>query len=140
VITALDTNVIVTFLDRSQVLDDSIQFALDAATAISDLVIAAPVYAELLALPGRNDAALDRFLADTDIRVDWTLEEQVWRLAGKAHQSYVARRRSQRIAVPRRILADFLIGAHALTNGYTLLTLDQRHYRAAFPKLKLQKL
>lgn len=38
---------------------------------------------------------------------------------------------------PRRILADFLIGAHALTNGYALLTLDKSGFRSAFPALKL---
>ena len=37
--------------------------------------------------------------------------------------------------LPRRILADFLIGAHALRNGFPLLTLDDRIYRAAFPGL-----
>jgi predicted nucleic acid-binding protein len=36
---------------------------------------------------------------------------------------------------PRRILADFLIGAHALVKGYTLLTLDEGMYRAAYPRL-----
>lgn len=35
----------------------------------------------------------------------------------------------------RRILADFLIGAHALVKGYTLLTLDEGMYRAAYPRL-----
>jgi predicted nucleic acid-binding protein len=135
--TAIDTNIIVAFLDRSLALDARIEDALESAAATSTLLIAAPVYAELLALPGRADAFLDRFLADTEISVDWLLSEQVWRTAGKAHQAYVARRRVQRTPAPRRLLTDFLIGAHALTHGYSLLTLDQRHYRAAFPKLKL---
>ena len=38
-------------------------------------------------------------------------------------------------AGPRRILADFLIGAHALEGGHTLLTLDDHLYRKAFPRL-----
>ena len=37
----------------------------------------------------------------------------------------------------RRILADFLIGAHALHNGFSLLTLDDRLYRAAFRRLAI---
>ena len=38
---------------------------------------------------------------------------------------------------PRRILADFLIGAHALDRGASLATMDEEHYRTAFPKLDL---
>lgn len=137
--TAIDTNVIVTFLDSSQALDQSIDNAINAAYTTSDLVISGPVYAELLALPGRVEPVLDRFLDDTGIRVEWELPEAAWRLAGKAHHAYTLRRRSHRAPAPRRILTDFLIGAYALVNGYTLLTLDQRNYRAAFPKLKIQK-
>src|SRR5207302_3822625 len=55
--------------------------------------------------------------------------------AGRAFQQYVARRRKQLDSGPRRILADFLIGAHALHHGFRLLTLDDRLYRAAFPRL-----
>jgi predicted nucleic acid-binding protein len=38
---------------------------------------------------------------------------------------------------PRRILADFLIGAHAPTSQTKLLTLDTRSYRVAFQTLEL---
>jgi predicted nucleic acid-binding protein len=98
------------------------------------------VYAELRGFRGRTEGYLDHLLADTYIHVDWDLDEEVWRVAGTANQAFSERRRRQNLGGPRRILADFLIGAHALVNGYTLLTLDQRHYRAAFPKLKLQKI
>jgi predicted nucleic acid-binding protein len=40
----------------------------------------------------------------------------------------------------RRILADFLIGAYAAVHRYRLLTLDQRLYRAAFPKREIAPL
>ena len=53
----------------------------------------------------------------------------------QAFKGYVERRRKARDPGARRILADFLIGAHAAVNGYRLLTLDDRVYRAAFPKL-----
>ena len=46
--------------------------------------------------------------------------------------------RKQRDSGARRILADFLIGAHAHTRGYRLLTLDERLYKAAFPTLRLE--
>jgi predicted nucleic acid-binding protein len=57
-----------------------------------------------------------------------------------AFQAYAARRRRHGEAGPRRTLADFVIGAHALQNGFRLLTLDDRIYRAAFPTLKIASL
>jgi predicted nucleic acid-binding protein len=33
--------------------------------------------------------------------------------------------------------ADFVIGAHALVKGYTLLTLDEGMYRTAYPRLRI---
>ena len=81
---------------------------------------------------------MDSFLEDTAIAVDWDLDEAVWRIAGRAFQAYAERRRKQRASGTRGILADFLIGAHAQTRGYRLLTLDERIYRAAFPKLTIE--
>jgi predicted nucleic acid-binding protein len=51
---------------------------------------------------------------------------------------YAERRHKQRDTGVRRILADFLIGAHADVRGYRLLTLDERLYRAAFPSLTIE--
>jgi hypothetical protein len=91
-----------------------------------------------MAAPGRTETFLNSFLEDTGVAVDWNLDEDVWRSAGRAFQSYAERRRKQRDSGSRRILADFLIGAHAFTRGYRLLTLDERLYRAAFPSLTIQ--
>jgi predicted nucleic acid-binding protein len=78
---------------------------------------------------------LDEFLARTGISVDWDLEPAIWRAAGRAFQLYASRRHKRGEGQPRRILADFLIGAHAQERGYRLLTLDDRLYRSAFPRL-----
>jgi predicted nucleic acid-binding protein len=69
--------------------------------------------------------------------VEWELGERVWRTAGAAFQGYAARRRKQKGAEVRRILADFVIGAHAQVNGYKLLTLDAGVYAACFPQLAI---
>lgn len=135
--TAIDTNVLIALWNEDDALNTQARVALDAALEQGSLVIAAPVYAELLALPARSEAFLDGFFEQTSILVDWELSEGIWKRAGRAFQSYVARRKMQRDSGPRRILADFLIGAHAIQNGYALLTLDERLYRAAFPKLTL---
>ena len=135
--TAIDSNILVALWGTDDALNLTARSALDAAWHRGKLVIAAPVYTELLAFPGRTEAFLDSFLAETGIIVDWHLDESIWRTAGRAHQGYVARRRKHREAGPRRILADFLIGAHALARGYRLLTLDSKLYRSAFPRLNV---
>ncbi|SRR6266545_2214897 len=139
-ITAIDTNIIVALWDQDDRLSQAAQSALDAALAHGGLTIAAPVFAELLACPGRDETFLDSFLSDTAITVDWDVEEPTWRIAGRAFQAYAARRRKQRDTGPRRILADFVIGAHALHKGYQLLTIDDRIYRAAFPHLRIVRI
>ncbi|HEY4579548.1 MAG TPA: type II toxin-antitoxin system VapC family toxin [Candidatus Acidoferrales bacterium] len=135
--TAIDTNVLVALWNEDDALNTLARSALDAALGRGRLVISAPVFAELLAAPSRNEGFLDSFCQDTGISVDWELSEAIWRAAGRAFQTYANRRRSQRTSGPRRILADFLIGAHAVQRGYRLLTLDDRLYRAAFPRLSI---
>ena len=136
--TAIDTNVIIALWDRDASFSSAAQNTLEAAFNRGGLVIAAPVLAELLAAPGRTEAFVDAFLEDTAIAVDWNLDEMVWRAAGRAFQRYAERRRKQRDLGTRRILADFLIGAHAENRGYRLLTLDERIYQPAFPKLVIE--
>lgn len=136
--TAVDTNVVVALWDRDPALSLAAQNALEAAFHRGNLVAAAPVFAELLAAPGRTEAFVGSFFEETGIAVDWELEERVWRLAGRAFQTYAERRRKQQERGVRRIFADFLIGAHALSHGCRLLTLDDRLYRASFPALAIE--
>jgi predicted nucleic acid-binding protein len=135
--TAIDTNVLIALWNEDDDLNTLARSALDDALGRGSLVIAAPVFSELLASPSRTEAFLDSFCKETGIAVDWDLGEPIWRAAGHAFQHYVARRRRQRDSSPRRILAAFLIGAHASVKGFRLLTLDDRLYRAAFPRLTI---
>jgi len=135
--TAIDTNVIVALWDRDPSLSSAAQSALDAALGRGTLVTAGTVFAELMAASGRSESFLDSFFRETGINIDWALDESVWRTAGRAFQGYAARRRKQGDTGPRRILADFLIGAHAVEGGHSLLTLDDHLYRTAFPNLAL---
>jgi predicted nucleic acid-binding protein len=137
--TAIDTNVIVALWDPDTALSAAAQSALDSALRGGNLILAAPVFSELMAAPGRDERFLDLFLRDTGIAVDWDLDETTWRSAGRAYQAYSIERRKQRDHGPRRILADFLIGAHALRRGFRLLTLDDKIYRKAFPGLAIAR-
>jgi predicted nucleic acid-binding protein len=137
VTTVIDTNVIAALWDKDDALNSAARSALDAALGRGSLVVPAPVYAELMAFAGRTESFLDGFFRETGIAVAWHMEERVWRFAGQAFQSYAGRRRKQREPGPRRILADFLIGAYAARHNYSLLTLDEGIYRAAFPGLRI---
>lgn len=135
--TAIDSNVVAALLDRADSLNTTAKHALSAARTQGRLLISAPVYAELLASPTFTPQLLEEFLRHTSIEVDWHLSESMWRAAGDAFRSYAERRRKQSGGRPRRILADFLIGAHAAQNRFRLLSLDEGLYRAAFPRLDM---
>jgi predicted nucleic acid-binding protein len=135
--TAVDTNVFIALWYKDDALNTLARSAMDAAIARGSLVISAPVFAELQASPTRTEAFVEYFLKEAGIAVDWEIEEQTWRTAGRAFQAYARRRKRHGDSGPRRILADFLIGAHALRRGYHLLTLDDRIYSSAFPRLSI---
>jgi predicted nucleic acid-binding protein len=138
VTTAIDTNVIVGLWDAEETVRQAARRALDAALTRGEMVICGVVYAELIAAPGRTEAFVDQFCEQAGIRVEWELKERIWRTAGAAFQGYAVRRKKHRGLEPRRLLADFLIGAHALVNSYRLLTLDSGVYRASFPRLVIE--
>jgi predicted nucleic acid-binding protein len=136
--TAIDTNIIIALWDADPGTTLAARTALENAFHRGNLIVAAPVFAELLAAPARTEDFVNGFFGDTGIAVDWDLSEAVWRTAGRAFRGYAERRRKHRASVPRRILADFLIGAHAAAHGYRLLTLDEHLFRAAFPALSIE--
>lgn len=136
-ITAVDTNVFVALWDVEPATSLPARTALEAAYRRGNLIVAAPVFAELIAAPGRTETFVNAFFEDTGIAIDWELGERVWRSAGNAFRGYAERRRKHRDFGARRILANFLIGAHAALYDYRLLTLDVHLYRAAFPTLKI---
>lgn len=135
--TLLDTNVIIALWDNDPAVNGPARLALENALARGALAINGVVYGELLGYEGREEEFLERFLAKTGITVEWDLDEPIWRTAGRAFQAYASRRARSGSSKPRRILPDFLIGAHASKRGYTLLTLDLGHFRAAFPDMRI---
>ena len=135
--TSIDSNIIVALWWQADPLNSIATKMLHQAHQAGRLVASAPVYAELMGDPKRTEDGLSEFFLDTGIFIDWSLEERIWREAGRASRGYIQRRRLSGGQIPRRILTDFLIGAHALVRGYSLLTFDQRLYAAAFPALPI---
>lgn len=133
---AVDTNVFSALLSGEENAVFTMQAALEGMSAEGILVVSPVVYAELVA--GRSPEAVDHFFSEKGIEVDWLLGREVWRTAGSRYGAYAGARRRQRgDAGPRRILADFLIGAHALHMARGFLTSDTRIYNTYFPELRV---
>lgn len=137
---SIDSNVLATIWSKTDPLNGVTADALEEARDRAELIVCGFVYAELLAAQ-RSTELLDRWLRSAAITVDWEMDQDVFRSAGTAFSSYVERRRGVRTKdEPRRMLTDFLIGAHAEVRGYSVMTRDKRIFRAAFPKLPIVRL
>jgi predicted nucleic acid-binding protein len=135
-LTAIDTNVLLDIVEDDAGRAQSGLAALDAAARAGALIVAPAVYAELRAHPGWSAIDLDRYLSALGVHVDWQPEEGVWRTAGDAFASYARRRRQAGAGAPRRLIADFFIGAHALAIG-ALITRDGAFFQRAFPEMRV---
>jgi predicted nucleic acid-binding protein len=133
--TALDTNVISAIWSAERSAEAILEL-LGVARAEGALVIAAPVYAELLAYPKMTPEKLEGFLDGGWIEADFSLNQDVWREAGLRFARYASRLRLSKDGQPR-LLTDFVIGAHALLQAERLMTLDVTRYRRDFPEIKL---
>jgi predicted nucleic acid-binding protein len=136
--TAIDTNVMVTLNSQNAAVKTVSKTAFEKAAAAGPICVSGAVFAELLGLPGKDPDSLVQMFESLGISVEWNLNQSDWETAGLAYQGYVRRRRASRGGLPRLMLTDFLIGAHATVRGYSLLTLDKRIYDAAFPGLRIE--
>ena len=100
-------------------------------------MISAPVFAELSAIPGINFERTEKALKESSIAIDFDLGEDVWRLAASSFSAYSVRRRRSGGGSPKRLLVDFVIGAHALLKADRLMTRDASRYAQDFPNLLL---
>jgi predicted nucleic acid-binding protein len=133
---AVDTNVLSAIWDREPSAARLTQL-LDEASRAGSVVLCAAVYAEALAHPRMTEEFLEEFLRNTAMAVDFGLDERVWLEAGRAYARYAKRRRRSAKEQPKRLLADFVIGAHAMVTADRLVTLDRTRYERDFPGLKL---
>jgi hypothetical protein len=137
--TALDTNVL-SALWSNESSARAIAKCLADARHDGAVLISGIVYCELLAYPNATAAYVDNFCADTGIKIDMQLQDVAWAEAGRRFASYAARRRESKAEGPKRLVADFLVGAHALMQADRLMTLDPSRYQQDFPELRLYQL
>lgn len=122
------------------VLEEDPEFGRASALTLDSLVedgltICPVTYAELAPAFEGNPSLQDEFLVGVgvDFRQDW-LWEDTFRAHG-AWNDFVRRRRSG--LVPKRPLADLLIGAFA-TRYQGLVTRNQKDFAAIFPELPIR--
>lgn len=128
--TAVDSNVLFDILRPNPVHLTASRTALSQAAAAGQLVICEAVYAEAGA-HFRRQRELDAFLADAGIEFENSTPEACFQ-AAQAWRQYRSR------GGPRtRMLADFLIGAHAELQAGQLLSRDRDFYLQYFPRLRV---
>jgi hypothetical protein len=134
--TAIDANIISSIWSNEPTAEKVVE-QLGKAKQEGVLLISTFAFAELLAYPNVTLGDVRTFLDATGVVIDYRIEERVWTEAGLRYARYSARRRTATGDGSRRILADFLIGAHALVQAERLMTLDPTRYRQDFPELRL---
>ena len=135
--TALDTNILSALWSNEPSAFD-ISDDLAAAKQSGALLISGVVYAELLAYPKATESFVNEFCEQTGITIDFKLQDTAWVEAGRRFAKYAKRRRTTTTPVAKRLLADFLVGAHALLQADRLMTLDPTRYKQDFPELLLE--
>lgn len=129
-ISALDSSVILDVLTANPQFVDTSEALLRRAVTQGKLVIGECVLAEIV--PAfKDEKTLKEFLADWRIEFVPSSRESAI-LAGRSFARYLSRG-----GRTGRIVADFLIGAHAMLHADRLLARDRGYLRDYFSKLTL---
>ncbi len=127
---ALDSSVLIDVLIGDPSYAEASEQCIADALARDDVVVCDAVVAEVQALLDTADSLME-VLTSLGIRYEATQEAAAMR-AGHMNKRFRSRG-GQR----ERVVADFLIGAHALLQCDGLITRDDRFFRDYFKGLKL---
>ena len=129
-ITAADTNVMSDILVPGNPYQTQSLGLLQDAQAEGEVLICDVVYAELVYNYTEDRRELEEALRRLDVLVS-SIDTNIAYEAGIRWAEY------RRAGGPRtRILADFMIGAHAVIIADTFLTRDRGFYQSYFPELR----
>ncbi len=129
-LTALDSSVLLDVVTDSPMHADGSERALRQASREGGLIICESVLAEIRPAFAKN-AQVEEFLADWQLRFIPSSRESAL-LAGELFGVHLARG-----GKAGRVMADFLIGAHATLHADRLLARDRGYLRDYFKRLKL---
>lgn len=126
----VDTNVFVDVIRQDPIWLNWSLRELSNAKSKQTLITNFVVYAEL---HSHNTAGphVDAFLNKLGVDIQ-DLTRPAAQLAAMAFRTY-----RQRGGTKTGVLPDFFIGAHAMAEGFKLLTRDAGRYKTYFPKIKL---
>ncbi|MFO1330085.1 MAG: type II toxin-antitoxin system VapC family toxin [Rubrivivax sp.] len=133
---AIDSSVLIDFLGNDPGAADAADLALRRALASGPVVACDVVLAEVVTGLGNGSTVMD---ALEELGIDFLpLELRSAVRAGEMQRRYVERRRAAlgRPEAPR-VVADFLVGAHALLQCQGLITRDAGFFRDYFKGLKV---
>ena len=133
---AIDTSVISAIWTDQPGTERAVSL-LDECHRQGALVVCGIVFAELLAHPGTSAGFAEDFFSEARIQIDHATDRMLWREAGLRYRAYGARRRKAKHPSPRRMLADFIIGSHALLRTDQLITFNGADFQRDFPELRI---
>ena len=129
---SLDTNMIQSVLDITDVNHARARLALKTYGSQA-FCISPIVRTELHA--SSSWSSIEKWLDTQEVGVIWDMPDIVWDSAGIAFGRYAVLRRGGQVS--RRIVADFLIAAHAEHHQLEMLTFDDTVFNSVFPRVVL---